>query len=536
MAERARAVDAVVVGAGFTGLYMVHRLVEMGLSVQGIDRAADVGGTWYWNRYPGARCDIPSLLYSFTFSDKVRQGWRWSEKYATQPELLAYAGHVADTLDLRRHFRFETGVTAAHWDEASDSWRVETDAGETLSARWLVMGTGCLSVSRGRDLPGADRFRGESLVTGTWPHEPVDFAGKRVLVIGTGSSAIQSVPLIAQDAAHVTIFQRTPNFSIPALNRPIEDAERAEFDANFETLRAALKAGEPGLPVPPADWVPTDEELGPLVEQLWNGWGLVSTAMIPNLTRDERINAAAADFVRGKVAEIVRDPETARRLTPGDFPIATKRACVDTDWYETFNRDNVTLVDLRETAIVTVDETGIETTDGHHDADVIVYALGFDAMTGALARIDIRGTDGAALKDRWAEGPKTYLGLAVPGFPNMFTVTGPGSPSVLSNMIHSIEIHVDWIADAIAAAERQGFARIEARAEATEEWVAHANAEAERTLFPRAASWYMGANVPGKPRVFMPYVGEGYKQRIDAEAAGGYAGFVRTPAAVEAAA
>jgi cation diffusion facilitator CzcD-associated flavoprotein CzcO len=514
--------DVVVVGAGFAGIYLVHKLGAAGLSVQGIERGSDVGGTWYWNRYPGARCDIPSLLYSFTFSDDIRRTWRWSEKYAAQPELLAYAGHVADAVGAREHYRFDTTVTRAAWNDVRERWTVETDRGETFEARWLVMATGCLSVPRGRDLPGADRFKGASYVTGQWPHDGVDFSGKRVAVVGTGSSAIQSVPLIAEQAAHVTVFQRTPNFSLPALNRPLEDAEHTEFETGFADYKAALAAGEPGIPLPPADWVPGEEEIAPLVEQLWNGWGLLSTAMIPNLTRDQRINDAAAAFVRAKVAEIVRDPETARRLTPGDFPIATKRACVDTDWYATFNRDNVSLVDLRETNIVTVDETGIQTGDGHVDADAIVYALGFDAMTGALTRIDIRGADGRSLKEQWQDGPQTYLGLAVPNFPNMFTVTGPQSPSVLSNMLASIEIHVEWIATAIAAA---GDRRFEASEDATADWVAHANAEADKTLYPRAASWYMGANIPGKPRVFMPYVGDGYKQRIDREAAEGYPGF-----------
>ncbi len=522
-----RVSDVIVVGAGFAGIYLIHQLSEAGFTVQGIERGSDVGGTWYWNRYPGARCDIPSLLYSFTFSDEIRRSWQWSEKYAAQPELLAYAGHVADSVGAREKYRFDTTVTRAIWDEARERWTVDTDRGETFEARWLVMATGCLSVPRGRDLPGAERFRGKSYVTGEWPHKGVDFTAQRVAVIGTGSSAIQSIPLIAQRAAHVTVFQRTANFSLPALNRPIEEEERAEFEAGFAEYKAALAAGEPGIPLPPADWVPSDEELEPLVEQLWNGWGLISTAMIPNLTRDQRINDAASNFVRARVAEIVRDPETARRLTPADFPLATKRACVDTDWYETFNRDNVSLVDLRETSIITVDETGIATSDGHVDVDAIVYALGFDAMTGALTRIDIRGADGRSLAEQWHDGPHTYLGLAVPNFPNMFTVTGPQSPSVLSNMLASIEIHVEWIANAISAARGR---RFEASADATASWVAHANAEAEKTLYPRAASWYMGANVPGKPRVFMPYVGEGYKKRIDREAAEGYPGFRIGPA------
>ena len=520
-----QSVDVVVVGAGFAGLYMVHRLREAGFSVKGIEAAADVGGTWYWNRYPGARCDIPSLLYSYTWSDDVRRDWRWSEKYATQPEILAYAEFVADRYDLRRSFLFETRVTAATFDETAARWRVETNRGQVFDAKFCVMATGCLSVPREPAIPGAERFKGETYVTGRWPHEGVDFKGKRVAVIGTGSSAIQSTPLIAQDAAHVYVLQRSPNFSLPALNAPLSDAEVADFAANFDTYRAALKAGEPGVPMPPAGWKPNDAELAELVQLLWNGWGLVSTTMIPGLIRDERINDAAADFVRGKIAEIVADPDVARRLTPRGHPITAKRACVDTDYYATFNRDNVTLVDLREAPIETITETGVKTAAGEIAVDVIVFALGFDAMTGALTRIDIRGRDGRLLREAWAEGPKTYLGLSVAGFPNLFTVTGPGSPSVLTNVLTAGEQHVDWIMDAIQHVQNRQAKAIEATETAQEDWVAHVNEEADKTLFPRAASWYMGANVPGKPRVFMPYVGEGYKKRIDAVAADDYAGF-----------
>jgi cyclohexanone monooxygenase len=522
---RKGSVDAVVVGAGFAGLYMVQRLREAGLSVQGFEAGKDVGGTWYWNRYPGARCDIPSLLYSYTWSDEVRLGWRWSEKYATQPEILSYAEHVADRYDLRRDFAFETRVTSAVFDEASRRWTVRTDAGDVIDARFCIMATGCLSVPRGADLPGADSFKGESYVTGLWPHEGVDFKGKRVAVIGTGSSAIQSLPLIAKDAAHVTVFQRTPNFSLPAVNTPLADEEVAAFHEAFPEFIRMVKAGEPGIPMPPADWIPNDEELAQLVEGLWSGWGLIACAQIPNLLKDERINEAACEFVRGKIREIVKDPALAEKLVPRDFPLAAKRACVDTDYFATFNRDNVSLVDLRETAIEAITPTGVKTADGEYPADIIVYAIGFDAMTGALSRIDIRGRGGKALNEVWAEGPRTYLGLMVAGFPNLFTVTGPGSPSVLSNMLMSIEFHVDWIADAIGHVLAKQASAIEATAQAQDAWVEHVNEEADKTLYPRAASWYIGANVPGKPRVFMPYVGEGYKVRIDDVAAKGYEGF-----------
>jgi len=523
-AER-QTVDAVVVGAGFAGLYMVQRLRDQGLTVQGIEAGGDVGGTWYWNRYPGARCDIPSLLYSYTWSKDVVDSWRWSEKYATQPEILAYAEHVADHHDLRGAFLFETRVTSAVFDDKAGRWTVSTDAGDVFDARFCVMATGCLSAPREFDLPGADSFQGETYITGLWPHEGVDFKGKRVAVIGTGSSAIQSSPLIAQQAEQVTIFQRTPNFSLPALNTPLTDAEVAEFKANFDIYIELLRTGQPGIPLPPADWVPNDAELAELVQLLWNGGGLISTAMIPNLVRDERINEAACEFVRARIRETVKDAATAEKLIPRGFPLATKRACVDTDYYETFNRPNVTLVDLRETPIEAITPTGVKTSDAEYPVDVIVSALGFDAMTGALLNMDIRGRDGLSLREAWAHGPKTYLGVAVAGFPNLFTVTGPGSPSVLANMMNAIEQHVDWIADAIAHATGRQATTIEATGEAQEAWVAHVNEEADKTLFPRAASWYMGANVPGKPRVFMPYVGEGYKIRCDDVAARGYVGF-----------
>jgi len=518
-------VDAVVVGAGFGGLYMVHRLRQAGLSVVGIEAASDVGGTWYWNRYPGARCDIPSLLYSYTWSDELQDEWKWSEKYATQPEILRYAEHVADRYDLRPAYLFDTRVKTAAFDEQANRWTVETDKGDVVTARWCVMATGCLSVPRAPDVKGHETFKGESYVTGLWPHDGVDFKGKRVAVIGTGSSAIQSSPLIAKDADQVYIFQRTPNFSLPALNRPLTDEEVAEFKANFPAYREMLRQGLPGIPLPPEDWVPSAEELKALVEGLWNGMGLLSLTVIPNLMRDEKTNAAAAEFVRGKIREIVKDPELAEKLTPRTFPIGSKRACVDTDFYEMFNRNNVKLVDLKETPIEEVTATGVRTSGQDYPVDIIVYATGFDAMTGALLRMDIRGRGGMTLKDAWEHGPKTYLGLMVAGFPNLFTVTGPGSPSVLSNMITSCEQHVDWIMTAIDHARAKQASLMEATPEAQEAWVAHVNDEADQTLYPQANSWYIGANVPGKPRVFMPYVGQNYRIRCDEIAAKGYEGF-----------
>jgi len=518
--------DAIVVGAGFAGLYMVHRLREAGLTVRGIEAGDGVGGTWYWNRYPGARCDIPSLLYSYTFSDDLAEQWQWSEKYAPQPEILAYANHVAHRFDLRRSFLFGTRVTSSHFDDAVKRWTVVTDRGDTFSARQVVMATGCLSVPKQPDYPGVDRFRGKSYITGLWPHEGVDFTGQRVAVIGTGSSAIQSLPIVAEQASALTVFQRTPNYSLPACNRTLTAEDVAAFRTAYPEYVAMLRMGQSFIPVFPRDFEPPQADLEAIAPALWNGDGLLSLVAFPNLVRSERVNAVAANYVRDRIAEIVDDPVLAEKLTPRDYPIGAKRACVDTDYYATFNRANVRLVDLRETAIVEITETGVRTRDETIEVDAIVYATGFDAMTGALSRIDIRGRDGLALNDVWADGPRTYLGLQVAGFPNFFLITGPGSPSVLSNMLNSIEVHVDWIADAVLHLRDRQLATIEATGTAQDEWVAHVNEVADQTLFPQANSWYIGANVEGKPRVFMPYVGDNYKQRIDAVAADNYAGFV----------
>ncbi|WP_408586603.1 flavin-containing monooxygenase [Novosphingobium sp.] len=514
-----REVDAVVVGAGFAGMYMSHLLRLEGYDVQGIEAAADVGGTWFWNRYPGARCDIPSLLYQYSWSEEIRTSWKWSEKYATQPEILAYANHCADLLDIRPLYRFETRVTAAHWDEAADRWLVDTDKGEALSARFLIMATGALSVPKEPDFPGLDRFKGPQLVTGRWPHDPVDFKGKRVAVVGTGSSAIQSLPHIAAEALQVHVFQRTPNFSLPALNAPISDEERAAFEAAWPFYKQAIDTGEPGVELLPEDWDPSDEELAEHVKILWNGGGLVSTVQIPRLTKDERINDAACDFVRSQIRELVNDPVLAEKLCPTSFPISTKRACVDTDYYVTYNRDNVTLVDLNEGAIEEVTARGIRTADAEYDVDIIVWALGFDAMTGALTRVDIRGEGGTPLRQAWYAGPAMWMGMMVAGFPNLFTITGPGSPSVLMNVILAGEHNVEFANAVIERMRARGETRVAVDAAAQEAWVDHVRREAEGTLFPRANSWYMGANIPGKPRVMLPYVGMDYKLRLNAAVA-----------------
>jgi len=525
-------IDAVVVGAGFGGLYMLHRLREAGVSVQGFEAGTDVGGTWYWNRYPGARCDVPSLFYSYTWDEALQKDWRWSEKYAAQPEILAYARHVADRHDLRPLIAFETRVLSATFDEAADRWRVVTDEGDTLSARWLVMATGCLSTPRAPAIPGVESFASETYHTGAWPHEGVDFTGKTVAVVGTGSSGIQSIPQIAAQADHVTVFQRTPNFSVPANNTPLTDADIEAFWAMYPDYMALVKGPGMGFGANPANSPGgTPEERRARYEALWGVGGAGFLTAWGNLLTSIEVNDEAADFVREKIAEVVTDPAVAERLKPYDHPIGTKRICVDTGYYETYNRPNVTLVNLREEPIDAITAGAVCTAAATYPVDALVFATGFDAMTGALLAIDIKGAGGVEFRAAWAEGPKAYLGLAVAGFPNLFIVTGPGSPSVLSNMINSIEQHVEWITACIGHMREHGFTRIAADAETQEAWVAHVRAVADKTLFPRAASWYMGANIPGKPRVFMPYIGSGYRRTCSEVAAEGYRGFALTKAA-----
>ncbi len=530
-ADAGATVDVVIVGAGFSGLYLLHRLRGLGLTARVFEAGTGVGGTWYWNRYPGARVDIESQEYSYSFSDELQDDWRWTERYAAQPELLAYLNHVADRFDLRDGIQFETRVTAAVFDEAQATWRVTTDRGETVTARFCVMATGCLSSPNEPDFPGLETFTGPTYHTGKWPHEGVDFTGQRVAVIGTGSSAIQSMPQIATQAAHLYAFQRTPNYSVPAHNGPIDPAVVADWKANRAEYRQQERMSAIGILAIAATErlaleTPPDERQK-IFEEKWAQGGFAIGGAFADTGVNLEANATAAAFVAGKIAGIVKDPKIAELLTPKDYPFGTKRLCVDTGYYEMFNRDNVTLVDVSKAPIEAITPTGIRTADGDYAVDSIVFAIGFDAMTGALGRIDIRGRGGLALKDKWAHGPRTYLGLMSAGFPNLFMVTGPGSPSVLSNMVVSIEQHVDWITDCIDHLNGRQLSSIEATVEAEDGWVAHVNEVADSTLYPLASSWYLGANVPGKPRVFMPYVGGvgPYREKCDQVAANGYEGF-----------
>ncbi len=521
--------DAVVVGAGFAGLYMLHRLRGLGLDARIVERASGVGGTWYWNRYPGARCDVTSMEYSYEFDEALQQEWAWSEKYATQPEILEYVNHVADRFDLRRDIVFETTVESAHWHDDDRRWQVQTSAG-SVSARFLVMATGCLSSTNLPDFPGLETYRGDWYHTGDWPHEPVDFTGKRVGVIGTGSSAIQSIPIIAEQAEHLHVFQRTPNYSVPAHNAPIPAEEQAAIKARYGELRAANRQMQScfGAELPPgreAAMQDSEEQRREQFEARWEIGGLPFLGGYADVLVDPASNEAAAAFVREKIHEIVDDPEVAELLSP-DQRIGCKRMCVDTGYYATFNRDNVTLVDISGRAIDAITETGVRVGDETWDFDAIVFATGFDAMTGSLLKIDVVGREGLSLREKWEAGPRTYLGLEVAGFPNMFMISGPGSPSVLTNMLVSIQQHVEFVADCLAYMAEHDKQVIEAELAAEDEWVTVVNTIADATIFPTCNSWYLGANVPGKPRVFMPFIGfPPYAAKCDEVAAKGYEGF-----------
>jgi cyclohexanone monooxygenase len=537
---RAAHVDAVVVGAGFAGLYMLHKLRELGLSARVIEKGSDVGGTWYWNRYPGARCDAASLLYSYSFSPELEQEWTWSEKFAAQPEILSYIRHVADRFDLRRDIWFDTTVDSAHFDEAHDRWTVTTNRGDHVVAAYCIMATGCLSVGRIPDIAGLPDTKLPVYHTGSWPHEGVDLTGKRVAVIGTGSSGIQLIPEIAKQAAHVTVLQRTPNFTVPARNASLDHEEVVAFKAQAAEIRKQWRAGQivgAGEKLVPGSRFRNDQpsaglgetELRRAYDERWKSGGAYFVGAFGDIMTDINANNAAVAFVHERIRELVKDAATADRLMPKDYPIGAKRICVDTDYYATFNRENVTLIDLKEDPIERVSENGLVLHSGERTFDALVFATGFDAMIGALMKMDIRGRGGERLADAWAAGPVTYLGLMVHGFPDLFLITGPGSPSVLGNVVCHIEQHVDFVANMLVDGRQRGLGHVEADAAAQEQWVKTVYDAAAATLFMQANSWYLGANVPGRPRVFMPFVGGigVYKQICDDVAANGYRGFNR---------
>jgi len=528
--------DVVVVGAGMAGLYSLYHLRELGFSAVVLEQGDGVGGTWYWNRYPGARCDVPSLEYSFGFSDELQQEWEWSEVFPAQDELERYLNHVADRFDLRRDIHLGTRVAAATFDETANRWTVETEAGGSFTGRFVIMATGCLSVPQVPDIPGIDDFRGEVIYTSTWPRDGVDLAGKRVGLVGTGSSGVQATPELADMAGHLTVFQRTPTYTWPSYNGPLDPEVQHETKEHYAELRAGQRANPGGVTGSTGAIImqmaedrrileTTEEERLAVLDDLeWGASRVWSDALV-----DPEANEAACELYREMVRRTVHDPDLAESLSPRGFPIGCKRPVIDSHYFETYNRDDVSLIDLRKGGIETVTETGIRTAQGHVELDVIVFATGFDAMTGAVCRIDIRGRGGRLLRDEWADGPHTLLGLQSVGFPNLFTVTGPGSPAVLANMVVCIEQHVEWIGACLAYLRDHGCTTIEPTPEAQDAWGEHCRSIAQGTMMTVAScnSWYVGANIPGKPRVFLPYVGglNNYIAKCDGVVDAGYEGF-----------
>jgi cyclohexanone monooxygenase len=527
--EIGAAYDAVVVGAGFAGLYMLHRLRGLGFTPRVYEAGGGVGGTWYWNRYPGARCDVESMQYSFSFSEELDQQWDWSEKYAPQPEILAYANHVADRFDLRRHIRFDTRVTAASFDEAANCWRIETDSGDKVSAQFCIMAVGCLSAPNRPPFKGMEDFRGPIHHTGQWPHRGVDFSGLRVGIIGTGSSAIQSIPIIAQQASSLTVFQRTATYSVPAWNEKLTPEYRDAVKADYPALRAKGRARPTGFYFPfnmkPA-LEATEAERERQYEEAWSRGGLPFLGAYGDLLFEKAANDTIAEFARRKIRSIVRDPATADLLCP-DNVFGCKRLCVDTGYFETYNLPHVKLVDVSKTPIERFTPQGIEVDGAEYPLDMIVCATGFAAMTGSFEKIAITGRDGLTLAEKWRAGPRTYLGVGSAGFPNLFIIAGPGSPSVLASMIQSIEQHVDWMADCVAHLRDIGAATIEPLQSYEDEWVEHVNEVSKVSLRSTCSSWYVGANIAGRPRVFMPYIGgfPVYVQKCNEVMTGGFEGF-----------
>lgn len=522
--------DVLIVGAGFSGLYALHRTRELGFTALVLEAGDGVGGTWFWNRYPGARCDVESLDYSFSFDETLEQEWEWTERYPPQPEIRAYLDHVADRFDLRRDIRLRSRVTALAWDEAANAWSAETADGFEGSATYCILATGMLTVPNRPDIPGVDSFAGDVFHTARWPEEGVDLRGRSVGIIGTGSTGIQFITTAAPEVERLTVFQRTPNFSLPAFNRPADPEHTREIKASYRERRQRARQSPTGVPMSFNEKMSTDmtpEEIEAEFENRWQYGGFLMLGAFADLVISQNANDLAADFVKRKIAATVHDPDTARKLMPTDYPIGTKRICVDTGYYETYNRANVDLVDLRATPIERITPTGLRTTERAYEFDTLVLATGFDAMTGALMNISITGLGGQTIQDKWADGPQSYLGVTTASFPNMFIVTGPGSPSVLSNMVTSIEQHVEWIADCLSWMRDHGYERIEPTEAAEREWTEHVAEVASATLHATTSNWYNGANIPGKPRIFMPYVGGvgAYREHCDEVAAGDYTGF-----------
>ncbi|MCM3180460.1 flavin-containing monooxygenase [Cytobacillus horneckiae] len=529
--------DAIVIGAGFSGLYMLHRLREAGLSTRVFESNSDVGGVWYVNRYPGARCDSDSIIYNYTFSEEILQEWTWTSRFPEQEEILSYLNFVANKLDLRRDIQFNTRIIAAHYDEINKRWRFQTEEGTSLTAKYFISGIGFLSTANIPKFKGLDSFKGDWYHTGNWPHEKVDFKGKRVGVIGTGSSGIQSIPIIAQEADHLTVFQRTPGYCTPARNHPYDPEFISKTKANYSKIRNHTRNSKGGyldtLINNRSALDDTLEERQREYEKVWEKGGFSMQVTYNDLMVNPEANDTAAEFIRSKISEIVNDQEVAEKLKP-KYYYGGKRPVLDTNYYETYNRENVALVDVKSAPIAEITPNGIRTTEHEYELDIIVFATGFDGMTGPLFKIDIRGKDGLSLKEKWVNGAKvkTYLGIANAGFPNMFMITGPQSPSALSNLPVSIEQHVEWIGDCIEYLRKKGVETIEANIDAEEAWSKHCKELADQSLYTKADSWYTGANIEGKPRSFLIYIGgvQAYRQKCDEIAVRGYDGFSLTPA------
>ncbi|MEM8975647.1 MAG: NAD(P)/FAD-dependent oxidoreductase [Pseudomonadota bacterium] len=531
--EDATRLDVAIVGAGVAGLYAIHRMRKSGLKIRAFEAGDGVGGTWFWNRYPGCRCDVESMEYSYSFDNDLQQEWKWPERYGTQPEILRYVNHVADRFDLMKDVQLDTRIQSASFDRSGKEWVLKTEAGETIVAPFCIMATGNLSTPQVPKFPGIEEFQGETYHTGLWPKEGVDFTGKRVAVIGTGSSGVQSIPHIAKQAKHLHVFQRTANFSLPARNAPLDPEKERKHKHEYPERRTAAydtPFGIAGYPPPQktAEEASAEEREAQYAAKWAEGGSISFLFSYTDLLLDEAANKTASDFVRARIRETVKDPEVAETLCPNDHPIGTKRLILDTDYYETYNRENVTLVNARKTPVESLTASGIRTTNAEYEFDAVVFATGFDAMTGAMKEIDIRTDEGFEIKSKWEDGPQTYLGIMIHGFPNMFMVTGPGSPGVKSQMILSCEQHVDFIANCIDMMREKGHGVIEPTAAAEEAWTQHVVEVGDSTLYPLANSWYTGANIPGKPRVFMPYVGgvHKYTEKLREVVDGDYDGFV----------
>jgi len=520
--QSATRVDVIVVGAGFAGMYAVYKFREMGKSVIGVEGGGDVGGVWYWNRYPGARCDLMSVDYSYGFSEEVQQEWTWSEQFAAQPEILAYANFVADRLDLRKNYRFNTRVTSAIWDEASKMWRATVDTGEVIEAPYCIMSTGPLSIPKDPDIPGLDRFKGELLRAQTWPHHKIDYKGKRVGVIGTGSTGIQIIQTLGREDCELFVFQRTPSYTLPMRNHTLEPDYVEEIKRHYPAMREAMRHNPTGGTRPvssrPFFSLPPSQRRQAM-EQAWINGGHTFLGSFADILTNQEANDQVSDFVREKIGEIVNDPETAEALKPRDYPIFARRVCLDTEYYETYNRPNVHLVNVKKDPIVEITEKGLRLESGEFELDMLILATGYDALTGALLAFEVVGRDGAKLKDKWKDGPVSNLGMMVHGFPNLFATSGPNGPAALANLITIPEHDVDWIADMIEYMEAKGYSAVETSAAAEAVWMKIVADLAEHSLIRKANTWWVGANVKGKPTGLTMFIGGFNKYREHAAAA-----------------